>query len=129
MGKKKAEHEVDVLDKSKKEEAEKEIKEKVDIWGSKDGAAGAAVRKTVDVGLDEKDAEAKAEEEEKVHAVKMHERDSKTKREAALVKEAAAERAAKTGREDRIEVEEKKLRADQEEMKRRRPNKRKKRQR
>merc|ERR1711976_1093695 len=113
----------------KKEEAEKEIKEKVDIWGSKDGAAGAAVRKTVDVGLDEKDAAAKAEEEEKAHAVRMHERDGKTKREAALVKQAGTERAAKTEREHRIEVEEKKLRADQEEMKRRRPNKRKKRQR
>merc|ERR1711881_54506 len=75
--KKKAEHEVDVLDKSKKSEADKEAKERVDIWGSKDGAAGAAVRQTVDVGLDEKAAAAKAEEEEKVHAVKMHERDSK----------------------------------------------------
>jgi len=63
--KKKAEHEVDVLDKSSKAEADKERKEKVDIWGSKDGAAGAAVRKTVDVGLDEKAAAAKAEEEEK----------------------------------------------------------------
>merc|ERR1712107_159603 len=65
-------------------------------------------------------------EEEKVYAVKMHERDSKTKREAALVKQAGTERAAKTDREHRIEVEEKKLRADQEEMKRKEAEQKKK---
>merc|ERR1712119_90928 len=56
----------------------------------------------------------------------MHERDSKTKREAALVKQAGGERAAKTGREHHIEVEEKKLRADQEEMKRKEAEEKKK---
>merc|ERR1712107_785673 len=104
------------LDKSKKEEEKREEKERVDIWGNKEGAAGAAVRNTVDVGLDDAAAEAKVEEEEKAHSVKMNERDGKTKREAALVKEAGTERTSKTGREHRIEVEEKKLRADQQEM-------------
>merc|ERR1712060_762546 len=116
--KKKAGHEFAELDKSKKEEEKKEETERLDIWGSKLGAAGAAVRKTVDVQLDDAAAEAKAEEEEKVHSVKMNERDGKTKREAALVKEAGTERTTKTDREHRIEVEEKKLRADQQEMSR-----------
>merc|ERR1711953_1034553 len=43
--KKKAGHEFAELDKSKKEEEKKEEKERLDIWGSKLGAAGAAVRK------------------------------------------------------------------------------------
>merc|ERR1712003_177323 len=124
--KKKASHEYAVLDKSKKEEEQKEEQERMDIWGSKDGAAGAAVRNTVDIGLDDAAAEAKAEEEEKVHSVKTSERDGKTKREAVLVKEAGTERAAKTAREHRIEVEEKKLRADQEEMKRKEAEQKKK---
>merc|ERR1712039_775104 len=63
--KKKAVHEYAELDKSKKEEEKREEKERVDIWGNKLGAAGAAVRKTVDVQLDDAAAEAKAEEEEK----------------------------------------------------------------
>merc|ERR1712176_996255 len=106
--KKKAGHEYAELDKSKKEEEQKEEQERMDIWGSKNGAAGAEVRKSVDIGLDDAAAEAKAEEEEKVHSVKTNERDGKTKREAALVKEAGTERSTKTEREHRIEVEEKK---------------------
>merc|ERR1712115_370973 len=109
--KKKASAEYADLDKSKKEEEKREEQERVDLWGNKLGAAGAAVRKTVDVQLDEGAAEAKAEEEEKVHSEKMSERDGKTKREAALVKDAGTERASKTGREQAIKVEEKKLRA------------------
>merc|ERR1712232_85198 len=77
----------------------KETKEKIDLWGSKDGAAGAAVRKTVDIGLDDKEAEAKAEEEEKTNAAKNSERDGKTKREAA----AKAERAKKEADEKKTE--------------------------
>merc|ERR1712003_606821 len=74
--------------------------------------------KTVETGLDDAAAEAKAEEEEKLHSVKQNERDGKTKREAALVKEAGVERTSKTGREQAIEAEEKKLRADEQEMSR-----------
>merc|ERR1711862_1026013 len=40
--KKKAGHEYAELDKSKKEEDERKDKERVDIWGTEDGAAGAA---------------------------------------------------------------------------------------
>merc|ERR1711874_274357 len=107
--KEKASHEYTELDKSKKEEEQREEKERVDIWGSKFGAAGVAVRKSVDIGLDATAAEAKAEKEEKVHSVKQNERDGKTKREAALVKDAGAERSSKTGREQRIEAAEKKM--------------------
>merc|ERR1712232_876100 len=89
--KKKAGQEYAELDKSKKEEKQREEKERVDIWGNKEGAAGAAVRNTVDVGLDGAAAEAKAEEEEKVHSVKMNERDGKTKREAGLAADAKEE--------------------------------------
>merc|ERR1712039_249114 len=106
------------LDKSKKNEEERTEKERLDIWGTKRGAAGVAVRKTVDTGLDDAAAEAKAEEEERVHSVKQNERDGKTKREAALVKEAGVERTSKTGWEQSIEAEEKKLRADEQEMSR-----------
>merc|ERR1712110_986574 len=74
--------------------------------------------KTVDMGLDYAAAEAKAEKEEKVHTVKLNEREGKTKREAALVKDAGAERSSKTGREQRIEAAEKKMRADEQEMSR-----------
>merc|ERR1712183_377941 len=51
--KKKAGHEYAEMDKSNKEEDKRKDKERVDIWGNKDGAAGAAVRKTVDVELDD----------------------------------------------------------------------------
>merc|ERR1712050_377204 len=110
--KKKAGHEYAELDKSKKEEDERKDKERVDIWGVKDGAAGAAVRNTVDVELDD----AKAAEEEKIHEAKTSERDGKTKMDAKLVKEAGAERSTKTEREHHIEVEEKKLRVDKQEI-------------
>merc|ERR1712060_935651 len=110
--KEKASREYTELDKSKKEEEQRTEKERQDIWGTKLGAAGVAVRKPVDMGLDDAAAEAKAEEEEKVHSVKQNERDGKTKREAALVKGAGVERTSKTGREQSIEAEEKKLRAD-----------------
>merc|ERR1712113_562935 len=73
--------------------------------------------KTVDLGLDDAAAEAKAAEEEHIHSVKQNERDGKTKREAALVKDAGVERTSKTGREQSIEAEEKKLRADEQEKK------------
>merc|ERR1712176_1695965 len=73
--KKKAGQEFAELDRSKKEEEKREEKERVDLWGNKLGAAGAAVRKTVDVQLDEGAAEAKTEEEEKIHSDKMNERD------------------------------------------------------
>merc|ERR1712039_594972 len=63
--KKKAGQEYAELDKSKKEEEHREEKERLDIWGNKLGAAGATVRKSVDVQLDGAAAEAKAEEEEK----------------------------------------------------------------
>merc|ERR1712232_117367 len=116
--KQKAGQEYTELDKSKKEEEQRTEKERLDIWGTKLGAAGVAVRKTVDTGLDDAAAEAKAEKKEKVHSVKQNERDGKTKREAALVKEAGVERTSKTGREQSIEAEEKKLRADEQEMKR-----------
>merc|ERR1711953_1234856 len=116
--KNKAGHGYTELDKSKKEEEQRTEKERQDIWGTKLGAAGVAVRKTVDMGLDDAAAEAKAEEEEKIHSVKQGERDGKTKREAALVKDAGVERTSKTGREQSIEAEEKKLRADEQEMKR-----------
>merc|ERR1712183_668441 len=116
--KEKASREYTELDKSKKEEEQRTEKERQDIWGPKLGAAGVAVRKTVDMGLDDAAAEAKAEEEEKVHSVKQNERDGKTKREAALVKGAGMERTSKTGREQSIEAEEKKLRADEQEMSR-----------
>merc|ERR1712151_1125125 len=86
--KKKAGHEYAELDKSKKEEEKRKDEERVDIWGNKDGAAGAAVRNTVEVEVDEAAAEAKAEEEEHLHSRKQSERDGKTKREAALVKDA-----------------------------------------
>merc|ERR1712003_84168 len=62
--KKKAGQEYKELDKSKKEEEQREEQERLDIWGNKLGAAGAAVRKSVDVQLDDAAAEAKAEEEE-----------------------------------------------------------------
>merc|ERR1712187_691647 len=114
----KASREYAELDKSKKENEQQTEKERQDIWGTKLGAAGAAVRKTVDLGLDDAAAEAKAEEEEHLHSVKQNERDGKTKREAALVKEAGVERTSKTGREQSIEAEEKKLRADEQEMSR-----------
>merc|ERR1712084_68094 len=84
--KEKASREYTELDKSKKEEEQRTEKERQDIWGTKLGAAGVAVMKTVDMGLDDAAAEAKAAEEEKVHSVKQSERDGKTKREAALVK-------------------------------------------
>merc|ERR1712039_521224 len=63
------------LDRSKKENEQQTEKERDDIWGNKQGAAGAAVRKTVETGLDDAAAEAKAEEEEHVHSVKQNERD------------------------------------------------------
>merc|ERR1712176_1010685 len=44
--KKKAGQEFAELDRSKKEEEQKEEQERMDIWGSKTGAAGAAVRKS-----------------------------------------------------------------------------------
>merc|ERR1712151_414065 len=75
--KEKASREYTELDKSKKEEEQRTEKERQDIWGSKLGAAGVAVRKTVDMGLDDAAAEAKAEEEEKIHSVKQNERDAK----------------------------------------------------
>merc|ERR1712190_551831 len=106
--KNKAGQEYTELDRSKKEEEQRTEKERQDIWGTKLGAAGVAVRKTVDMGLDDAAAEAKAEEEEKVHSVKQSEREGKTKREAALVKEAGTERTSRTGREQTIEAEEKK---------------------
>merc|ERR1712087_1029455 len=93
--KEKASREYTELDKSKKEEEQRTEKEREDIWGTKLGAAGVAVRKTVDMGLDDAAAEAKAEEEEKIHSVKQNERDGKTKREAALVKDAGVERTSK----------------------------------
>merc|ERR1712151_1457910 len=110
--KKKAGQEYAELDNSKKEEEKRKDEERIDIWGNKDGAAGAAVRNTVEVEVDE----AKAAEEEKIHDAKTSERDGKTKRDAKLVKEAGAERSTKTEREHRIEVEEKKLRADKQEL-------------
>merc|ERR1739845_16159 len=110
--KKKAGHEYADLAKSQKEEDKRKDQERVDLWGNKDGAAGAAVRNTVDIELDD----AKAAEEEKIHEAKTSERDGKTKRDAKLVKEAGAERSKKTDREHHIEVEEKKLRADKQEM-------------
>merc|ERR1712137_1168681 len=70
----KASREYTELDKSKKEEEQRTEKERQDIWGTKLGAAGVAVRKTVDMGLDDDAAEAKAEEEEKIHSVKQGER-------------------------------------------------------
>merc|ERR1712151_1201039 len=103
--KEKATAENAALSKSKKEDADRAEQEKLDIWGSKDGAAGAALRKTVDIPIDDPDVEAKAEEEEKI---KTNERNGKTKRESVLVAEAGKERSAKTEREHRIEVEEKK---------------------
>merc|ERR1712232_1206760 len=125
--KEKASREYTELDKSKKENEQLTEKERDDIWGNKKGAAGAAVRKTVETGLDDAAAEAKAEEEEKIHSVKQNERDGKTKREAALVKGAGAERTSKTGREQSIEAEEKKLRADEQEMSRKEAAEKKKR--
>merc|ERR1712183_895996 len=110
--KKKAGHEYADLETSQKEEDKRKEKERVDLWGNKDGAAGAAVRNTVDVDVDD----AKAAEEEKIHEAKTSERDGKTKRDAKLVKEAGVERSTKTDREHHIEVEEKKLRADKQEM-------------
>merc|ERR1712003_574495 len=111
MGKK-AGHEYADLEKSQKEEDKRKDQERIDLWGNKEGAAGAAVRNTVDVELDD----AKAAEEEKIHEAKTSERDGKTKRDAKLVKEAGAERSTKTEREHRIEVEEKKLRVDKQEI-------------
>merc|ERR1712050_716708 len=108
----KAGHEFADLDRSKKEEDERKDHERMDLWGNKEGAAGATVRNTVDIEVDE----AKAAEEEKIHDAKTSERDGKTKRDAKLVKEAGEERSTKTDREHHIEVEEKKLRADKQEM-------------
>merc|ERR1712183_624503 len=82
--KKKSSHEYGDLEKSQKEEDKRKDQERVDLWGNKDGAAGAAVRNTVDVEVDD----AKAAEEEKIHEAKTNERDGKTKRDAKLVKEA-----------------------------------------
>merc|ERR1712039_277666 len=73
--KEKASREYTELDKSKKEEEQRTEQEREEIWGSKLGAAGVAVRKSVDIGLDATAAEAKAEKEEKVHSVKQNERD------------------------------------------------------
>merc|ERR1712203_1060329 len=87
--KKKAGHEYAELDKSKKEEEKRKDEERVDIWGNKDGAAGAAVRNTVEVEVDE----AKAAEEEKIHDAKTSERNGKTQRDAKLVREAGTERS------------------------------------
>merc|ERR1712176_169302 len=78
--KKKAGQEYTELDKSKKEEEQRTEKERLEIWGTKLGAAGVAVRKTVDTGLDDAAAEAKAEEEGKVHSVKQAERDGRRRR-------------------------------------------------
>merc|ERR1712232_1527143 len=57
--KKKAGHEYADLEKSQKEEDKGKEQERIDLWGNKEGAAGAAVRNTVDVELDD----AKAAEE------------------------------------------------------------------
>merc|ERR1712110_1358082 len=96
--KKKAGQEYTELDKSKKEEEQRTEKERLDIWGNKLGAAGVAVRKTVDTGLDDAAAEAKAaaKERERLRKIAKAERAKKASVEADRKKDAAeaSEKAA-----------------------------------
>merc|ERR1712232_587364 len=97
-----ASHEKNTIDGSKREAQERDEQEKLNLFGHRAGAAGAEVRRTVEVASDDREAAMKADQEEKVHELKVNEREGKTRREADMVRQGATERASKTDREKAI---------------------------